>query len=124
MKSIYSSQIQSYPNMKFYSSFGHLNDVLMHFDIPEFKRFFYRTAHFWYFNADSLNNLCQKAGFSNVKLGFRHRYGLSNTFQWLKERKPTGFRQLSFIDPICNEVWRASLEESGLAELLFFEVTK
>ena len=28
MKSIYSSQTQSYPNMKFYSSFGHLNDIL------------------------------------------------------------------------------------------------
>jgi len=29
MKSIYSSQTQSYPNMKFYSSFGHINDVFM-----------------------------------------------------------------------------------------------
>ena len=29
MKSIYSSQTQSYPNMKFYSSFGHINDIFM-----------------------------------------------------------------------------------------------
>jgi len=29
MKSIYSSQTQSYSNMKFYSSFGHINDIFM-----------------------------------------------------------------------------------------------
>ena len=29
MKSYYSSHIESYPNMKFYSSFGHLNDIFM-----------------------------------------------------------------------------------------------
>ena len=29
MKSIYSSQTQPYPNMKFYSSFGHINDIFM-----------------------------------------------------------------------------------------------
>jgi len=29
MKSIYDSYIMSYPNMKFYSSFGHLNDIFM-----------------------------------------------------------------------------------------------
>ena len=29
MKSIYSSQTQLYPNMQFYSSFGHINDIFM-----------------------------------------------------------------------------------------------
>ena len=107
-----------------YIETDNLNDVLMHFDIPEFNRFFYRTAHYWYFDSTSLSNLCKKAGFKNVKSGFRHGYDLSNTFQWLKERKPSGVNQLNFIDPICNEVWRASLEKSGMAELLYFEVKK
>jgi cytochrome oxidase Cu insertion factor (SCO1/SenC/PrrC family) len=29
MKSVYDSYTTSYPNMKFYSSFGHLNDIFM-----------------------------------------------------------------------------------------------
>ena len=29
MKSIYNSHVKSHPNMKFYSSFGHLNDIIM-----------------------------------------------------------------------------------------------
>ena len=29
IKSVYNSQTQSYPNMKFYSSFGHINDIFM-----------------------------------------------------------------------------------------------
>ena len=101
-----------------------LNDVLMHFDIPEFNQFYYRTAHFWYFDSNSLLNLCKKAGFDQIKVGFRHEFGLSNTFQWLKERKPLGDSHLKFIDSICNDIWRASLEKSGHAELLYFEVKK
>ena len=107
-----------------YIETDNLNDVLMHFDIPEFNRFFYRTAHYWYFDDSSLKNLCQKAGFNNVKSGFRHGYDLSNTFKWLKDRRPTGVDQLDFIDSVLNEVWCASLEKYGLAELLYFEVKK
>jgi len=59
-----------------------------------------------------------------VKIRFgSHGYDLSNTFQWPKERIPFGTGYLHFIDPICNEVWRTSLEKSGLSELLF-EVRK
>ncbi len=101
-----------------------LDDVLMHFNIPEFNKFYYRTAHYWYFDSNSLSNICKKAGFDKIKKGFRHGFGLSNTFQWLKERKPLGDSQLKFIDPICNDLWRATLEKSGHAELLYFEVEK
>ena len=107
-----------------YIETDNLNDVLMHFDIPEFNRFFYRTAHYWYFDDSSLKTLCQKAGFNNIKLGFRHGYDLSNAFKWLKDRRPTGVDQLDFIDSMLDEVWRASLDRSGLAELLYFEMKK
>ena len=107
-----------------YIETDNLNDVLMHLDIPEFNQFFYRTAHYWYFDSNSLLNLCKKAGFKNIKTGFRHGYGLSNTLQWLKDRKPPGHNQLNFIDSLCNEVWRASLENSGFAELLYFQIRK
>jgi hypothetical protein len=107
-----------------YIETDNLNDVLMHFDIPEFNRFFYRTAHYWYFDDNSLTNLCHKAGFNNIISGFRHGYDLSNAFKWLKDRKPAGVNQLDFIDSVLDEVWRASLEKSGFAELLYFEVKK
>ncbi len=107
-----------------YIETDNLNDVLMHFDIPEFNRFYYRTAHFWYFDEASLTNLCNKAGFNEVKSGFRHGYDISNTFEWLKSREPKGNSQLPFIDSLFSKMWRANLEKSGFAELLYFEVKK
>ena len=96
----------------------------MHFDIPEFNQFFYRTAHYWYFNEKSLKNLFRKSGFTKINSGFRHGYGLSNTLLWLKNRKPSKSRKVVFIDPFFDNLWRSSLEKHGLAELLHFKVKK
>tara|TARA_Y100001970_G_C14178433_1_gene828401 strand:+ start:616 stop:1482 length:867 start_codon:yes stop_codon:yes gene_type:complete len=101
-----------------------LNDFLMKSDISEFESFFYRTAHYWYFNKNSLTNLLNKANFKVMEPGFRHGYDLSNALCWFRDRKPTGKRKIDFISESCNKAWTTFLEENGLGELLHFSAIK
>ena len=100
------------------------NDFLMQMDIPEFKKFYYRTAHYWYFNETSLMNLLKRTGFNKINVGYRHGYDLSNVFHWMLERKPTGLAKTQGISTYCNETWKLYLEQSGQAELLHFSAYK
>ncbi len=109
---------------KIYLETDNLNDFLMKADIKEFKEFFYRTAHNWYFNNNSLMELFNNVGFNNLKPGFRHGYDLSNTLCWLRDRKPTGLNKIDWISNVCDEVWRDFLEQNEFAELLHFSATK
>ena len=107
-----------------YIETDNLNDVLTQFNMGEFEEFYYRTAHYWYFNSSALSNLCSQAGFTDVQQGFLHNYNLSNTLHWLKDKQPRGDIDFDFISPMCDEAWKKSLELSGMAELLFFELRK
>lgn len=109
---------------KIYLETDNLDDFLMKADIKEFKEFFYRTAHNWYFNNNSLTELFNSVGFNNLKPGFRHGYDLSNTLCWLRDRKPTGLNKIDWISNVCDEVWRDFLEQNEFAELLHFSATK
>ncbi len=100
------------------------NDFLMCADLPEFKEFFYRTVHYWYFDQDSLSKIFGSVGFSELNTGFRHCYDLSNAMMWMKDKKPTGLNTISGISKICNQTWVSYLEQSGQADLLFFKATK
>jgi len=96
----------------------------MKMNIPEFEQFFYRTAHFWYFERNSLRRIMEIAGFNNISEGFRHGYDLSNAFMWMKDRVPTGTDKVKNISSFCNDTWKRFLEESGKAELLHFSAVK
>ena len=93
-------------------------------DLPEFKKFYYRTVHYWYFTDNSLKKLLVNAGFKNVTTDYRHRYDLSNAFHWMLDRIPTGLARTKGISSYCDKAWRLHLEQSGEAELLHFTVVK
>jgi 2-polyprenyl-3-methyl-5-hydroxy-6-metoxy-1,4-benzoquinol methylase len=107
-----------------YLETDNINDVLFKFKMEEFPSFYYRTVHNWYFDSISLQNLCNKVGFKEVKPGFRHGYGLSNTLNWLNKRKPLGNDKISFINEQIDFQWKTLLEQNELAELLFFTLKK
>jgi SAM-dependent methyltransferase len=109
---------------KIYLETDNLDDFLMKMNIPEFEQFFYRTAHFWYFERNSLRRIMEIAGFNNIYEGFRHGYDLSNAFMWMKDRVPTGTDKVKNISSFCNDTWKRFLEESGKAELLHFSAVK
>jgi|TARA_A100001015_G_scaffold316602_1_gene431337 cyclopropane fatty-acyl-phospholipid synthase-like methyltransferase len=107
-----------------YIETDNLKDILMHFQIPEFDSFYFRTVHTYYFDSKSLKDLCQNAGFTNIKTDYRHGYGISNTFNWLKDFKPSGDSRLEFLSEDLDDFWIKYLEKKGMAELLHFEISK
>ena len=107
-----------------YLETDNLDNFLMKMKIPEFERFFYRTAHFWYFERNSLRRIMEITGFKNISEGFRHEYDLSNVFMWMKDLIPTGIGKIQNISSFCNDAWKRYLEESGKAELLHFSAEK
>ena len=100
------------------------DDFLMQLDFPEFKKLFYRTAHYWYFEPVSMMNILKMADFANPSVGFRHNYDLSNAFMWMKDKIPTGIGRLENISKNCDLSWKNFLEESGQADLLFCSCEK
>jgi 2-polyprenyl-3-methyl-5-hydroxy-6-metoxy-1,4-benzoquinol methylase len=87
--------------------------------IPErFLEFFYRSAHRWYFDSDSLAGCAKRAGYRVVKTASLQKYGMSNMLQWLRDGKPMGFVTLPVIGPVADGFWKGYLEEVGRADTL------
>ncbi len=109
---------------KMYIETDNLDDILMKLGVSSFDKFFYRTAHLWYFDAITLKKITEKAGFSNIKTSFRHNFDLSNTIVWLRDNKPTGNGKINLFNKEINNNWINFLEEEGLADLVCAEISK
>ena len=111
-------------NGKMFIETDNLDDILVKLGFKEFEPFYYRTVHSYYFNAKSLKELAQKAGFNEIIVGHRHGFGISNTIKWLNARKPGALNKLEFITPEIDCALVKMLENTGMAELLHFELVK
>ena len=100
-----------------------LNDILNSI-LPEFQEFFYRTQHRWYFNKESMVFCAKKSGFEIIEAKFIHRYGLANTFFWLRDRVPKGRTRLEVLNQHSDKLWSAYLENSGQADNLFCHIRR
>lgn len=94
------------------------NDILGSLNPVRFLEFFYRSAHRWYFDADSLADCAQRAGYRVAATTSLQKYGMSNMLQWLRDGKPTGFTALPGIGPAADSFWKGYLEETGRADTL------
>jgi len=108
------------PNGFFLVSTPNRNDILMELLGAEYKQFFYRTVHRWYFDMDSMVNLARRCRFEIAEERCLHRFGISNTLAWLRDRRPTGDRPLpGFDDSLLNEFWKNYLESKGAGDYLY-----
>lgn len=109
---------------RMYLETNNLNEILMKLSIDSFDRFFYRTAHLWYFDENTLEKIAKKAGFSDVKVSFRHNFDMSNTMLWLRDSQPTGNGKLNFLNNRIDKPWVEFMESSGLADMVCVEMIK
>jgi len=100
------------------------NDIMMSLLYDEFATFFYRTQHRWYFDADSLCNIANYAGLEIVELKYVHRYGMSNTLHWLRDRLPCGDKRIETINFDADSCWKSYLENSGQSDNLYLRLKK
>jgi SAM-dependent methyltransferase len=113
------------PEGLFVVSTPNRNDVLMDLLGDEYKQFFYRTVHRWYFDMQALVNLGKRCRFEIVQQRCLQRFGISNALAWLRDRKPTGGRPFPGLDdPLLNQFWQNYLESKGVGDYLYLIVKR
>lgn len=100
-------------------------DILMGLKGDEYRRFFYRTVHRYYFDQKSFEYCAEAAGFTVTESKCIHRFGLSNAIVWLRDGRPAGDISLEHLDsPLLNNFWKTYLESMGLGDYLYFMLVK
>lgn len=101
------------------------DDFLMSLLEDDYRSFFYRTVHTWYFDSDSLKKCAQLAGYEILLEKSVHRFGISNAFWWSKHKKPGGQVAFDGLDSeILNNFWKNYLEEIGKGDYLYVVLKK
>lgn len=100
------------------------HDILDQLVPGAFRPFNYRTAHLYYFTAESLDFLLRAAGFRRISVGYLHLYDLSNLLVWYKEEKPTGLGRIPLFDEGINAPLRAYLEDTERASDIWAEAVR
>ena len=100
------------------------DDILMKLNIPEFNSFYYRTAHLYYFNKESVTRILKNAGFRNIKVEYFHNLDISNLLIWAKDRIPSGLNFINLFNNNFNEIYKKYLEEEGKSNYLWIEAEK
>lgn len=93
-------------------------DWLLELLPDDYARFFYRTVHTWYFDAEALSKLARLAGFVEPSVSYLHRYDLSNALLWLRDKRPTGLGALK-TEAGEDAIFRGMLEANGRADYLY-----
>lgn len=84
----------------------------------EYAQFFYRKVHTWYFDAEAIVKLARLAGFAAASVSYVHRYDLSNSILWLRDKQPTGLGRLD-ITGCVDGTFSSMLEAAGRADYLY-----
>lgn len=90
----------------------------------EYRKFWRRAAHNWYFDPRTLADCMRCAGLRVEKVIPVHRRGLSNTLLWLRDGKPPDDRRLPQISRGMDNAWRGYLEDNMMSERIMVEVVK
>lgn len=95
------------------------NEILMAIGPESYRRFFYRAAHLWYFDTDSLRELAERAGLKVVKMTTPHMYDLSNFSVWLRDGRPSGLGALPELEGPANAAFRSQVVASGRGDRIY-----
>jgi 2-polyprenyl-3-methyl-5-hydroxy-6-metoxy-1,4-benzoquinol methylase len=94
-------------------------EILMDLMPSEFKKFFYRRQHRWYFNKHSLENCFYYSNMEILEVKTKHRWGLSNAINWCLEKKPPGEKNIKILNKEIDFYWKDLLENNNKADTLF-----
>lgn len=90
----------------------------------EYDRFLFSTQHLWVLNEKSLKFLAGLAGFKNIEVKYKQRYGLGNLISWIKNKKPMGNVGYEYISDSVDKNWIANSEERELADYIVMYAEK
>lgn len=90
----------------------------------EYEQFLFSFQHPWIIGDKGFEKICKEAGFVNVRIEQKQRYGLANTMEWLRNRKPKGHIKYDFINSTMEEMYKRELENIKCADYLIAYVQK
>ena len=87
----------------------------------EFAEFFYRTAHTYYFDMESLSNACSYAGLNTLNQHFAHSFGVGNMMGWLKDKQPCGDGIILSEEQVVtiDYMWKSWMEVLGATDTIY-----
>lgn len=94
-------------------------DFLMEALPGDYPAFFYRVAHRWYFDADSLGACARAAGFEVCDTRFIQRYDMSNGLLWIRDKRPSGRARMAGVTRLGDDLWKTFLESTGRSDCLY-----
>ncbi len=108
----------------FFLSMPNFRDMVRIICPESFEPFFYQISHLNYFCEDAAYLLLKNAGFTNISVGYLHKYNVDNVLQWAKTGKPGVLNTGSAFDVHFHNVYRAEIERLGIASHLFIVAHK
>ncbi len=97
------------------------DDWLLKLLSDDYKSFFYRYVHKWYFNKKSLTHLANSLNFKRIEFIYKQQYDLSNLLLWLRDKKPTGIGNVNILNQI-DFLYKKTLEDQGLSNYLYVKL--
>lgn len=88
-----------------------------------FDKFIFQVQHPWVLSKESLEKIFYAAGFHNIKIEIKQKYGLGNLLAWLHEEKPRGDIKFDFISDTLDAAYKKEMGKMG-GEYLIVYATK
>ena len=95
-----------------------LDDILNKLIFRDFGRYFFRTAHLFYFNKKSIETLLTQIGLHDISVDFIHKYDLDNMISWLRNRQLGEDEPTIFETTSMNTLYVEAVEKQGLSSHL------
>lgn len=89
-----------------------------------FDRFIFQIQHPWILSEQSMKLLAEKAGFKNIRIEYKQKYGLGNLLSWLLDGIPRGDIQYDFISRTVDVAYRQSMANKDCCEYLILYAEK
>lgn len=97
----------------------HANDILIkEFNSTSFKKFTFWSEHLILHTEQSILNLLNIIGFSNINITYVQRYNIFNHFYWLSNNKPGGHKNTHFNDDNLIHSYNNFLKKNKLTDTL------
>ena len=106
------------PNGKILLVTPNLDDILNKLIFKDFSRYFFRTAHLFYFNKNSIETLLTHIGLHDISVDFIHKYDLDNMISWLRNRQIGGDKPTIFETAAMNIAYIEAVETQRLSSHL------
>lgn len=88
------------------------------------QRLLYSFQHPWILSEKSYARICEEAGFSEIKIVQKQRYGIGNMVSWLLNKRPMGHCSFEFISETLDISYKKEIEAAGMADYLIAYLRK